>query len=196
MVRISNRIRRNLPYYVDRGLDIIRPFCICLGLAAPLIALFGFFVCFIWLPSYLLWGPSSYDMSAPAGVSWVHACNSQACLRSTLSSTSDVTYIEADVIVGPSAASQPGIGDLLMGHPPATGSDLSFRDFIVAIGAANTEGGRGIKGVKIDFKDPRAVNPALRLLGDVPAGSLGAYSHRLPTNVADVRLELQSQCTL
>jgi hypothetical protein len=73
-----------------------------------------------------LHGISSYSLSEMAhSVVWGHAVNSQRELSDTLADPR-TDMIEADVIVGSD-------GTLLMGHPPATHSDLSLADFLARV---------------------------------------------------------------
>jgi hypothetical protein len=98
---------------------------------------------------------------------WAHAVNSRAALAAALADPA-VTMLEADVIVGLDVA-----GTLLMGHPPATTSDLSLQVLLCDLAAHNTacsRAGQAGKGLKLDFKDPLAVDPALEMLRRCPLG--------------------------
>ena len=55
----------------------------------------------------------------------------------------------------------------IMGHPPATTSDLTFSEFLTTVHAYNTMHRGNGKGVKLDFKDPAAVDLALTILESI-----------------------------
>ena len=86
------------------------------------------------------------------GGGWAHSCCSAAALAAALSDPS-VHSIESDILVS-SRTGQP-----VMAHPPATDSDLSFGDFLVA--CTGGDDGRKRKHLKFDFKDAAAVGPCL-----------------------------------
>ena len=96
-------------------------------------------------------GTSSTISSMPGG-GWAHSCCSAAALAAALSDPS-VHSIESDILVS-SRTGQP-----VMAHPPATDSDLSFDDFLVA--CTGGDDGRKRKHLKFDFKDAAAVGPCL-----------------------------------
>ena len=63
-----------------------------------------------------------------------------------------IHMVECDVLLGPD-------GRPILAHPPATTSDA---DLPLLLGALERSGGG--KGLKLDFKDPRAVPPVLQML--------------------------------
>ena len=60
-------------------------------------------------------------------------------------------FIEADILIG-SETSSP-----IMAHPPHTTSDLTFSEFLKELKSTS-------KGLKLDFKDIKAVKPCLEEL--------------------------------
>ncbi|HRJ42802.1 MAG: DUF2181 domain-containing protein [Caldilineaceae bacterium] len=85
-------------------------------------------------------------VARPGDVGWVHGANSRAKLEAALVDPA-VHYIEGDISLG-------GDGQIIMAHPPATSSDLSFTDWLHATIAAG-------KGAKLDFKSPALVERCL-----------------------------------
>jgi len=75
-----------------------------------------------------------------------HAVNSQAALQAFLDSPALIA--EGDVLVGRHAIAGPGTA--IMAHPPHTESDLSFAEWVDAIGVAG-------RAIKVDIKDAAAV---------------------------------------
>ncbi|KAF7491433.1 Uncharacterized protein SSS_06370 [Sarcoptes scabiei] len=86
-------------------------------------------------------------------MNWAHAVNSRAKLMSTI--RGDDLMIEADV----SLAETSRYPVPIMAHPPNTTSDLTLEDFLVEIVRSNCS-----KGIKLDFKSTRVVEPAFRVL--------------------------------
>ncbi|EFA02695.2 Protein FAM151B-like Protein [Tribolium castaneum] len=84
-------------------------------------------------------------------ITWAHAVNNKTYLAASLNSSA-IMMLEADVIYGKIN----GSGELIpiMGHPPATQSDLSLEEFLTTIYNFNKdENNRKVrKGVKLDFK--------------------------------------------
>ena len=85
---------------------------------------------------------------------WVHSCCSLDKLAHALTDP-DVTAIEADIRMG-----RCGLVTCvpIMAHPPATSSDLLFKEFLDRAVADGT------RHLKLDFKDMAAVEPCLQLL--------------------------------
>ncbi|XP_042305561.1 protein FAM151B isoform X2 [Sceloporus undulatus] len=77
-----------------------------------------------------------------AEIIWYHRANSTAHM------------IEADVLLCE------GDGEPIMAHPPETSSDNTLKEWLNEIKTTD-------KGIKLDFKSLEAVNPSLRLLGDM-----------------------------
>ncbi len=85
----------------------------------------------------------------PADVTWAHAVNDRARLDRALADESIVAF-EADVSISRD-------GTLVLAHPPATTSDLPFHALLDRVAASP-------RILKLDFKDPAAVGPALELV--------------------------------
>ena len=85
---------------------------------------------------------------------WVHSCCSLDKLAHALTDP-DVTAIEADIRMG-----RCGLVTCvpIMAHPPATSSDLLFKEFLDRAVADGT------RHLKLDFKELDAVEPCLELL--------------------------------
>eukprot|EP01121_Diplochlamys_sp_Union-15-3_P021519 TRINITY_DN8744_c0_g1_i1.p1 TRINITY_DN8744_c0_g1~~TRINITY_DN8744_c0_g1_i1.p1 ORF type:complete len:247 (-),score=37.56 TRINITY_DN8744_c0_g1_i1:7-747(-) len=94
----------------------------------------------------------------PCEVTWVHAVNSKAILSKALTTFPLVNMLEADIMMSGNIPSVP-----IMCHPPKVESDLTFKDFITEVHLFNQKN-LGKVGVKLDFKDPRAVEPCLEFL--------------------------------
>lgn len=83
-------------------------------------------------------------------VTWAHAVNSNAELNAALNNTS-ILMLEADVILGKTKESDVEVP--VMGHPPATESDLSLKSFLHHVVTYNVDNANGTRrGVKLDFK--------------------------------------------
>jgi hypothetical protein len=95
-------------------------------------------------------------------ITWAHAVNNKTYLASALSSP--VMMLEADVIYGKINGSGESIP--IMGHPPATRSDLSLEDFLTTTYNFNKdENNRAVrKGVKLDFKSTEVYNKSIDLI--------------------------------
>jgi len=71
--------------------------------------------------------------------------------------------LEADILMGRKASKKkPDLIRPIMAHPPSTTSDLSFDDFLAKVSNAVKSGEK--KGIKLDFKDIKAVAPVLQSL--------------------------------
>eukprot|EP00038_Savillea_parva_P013879 m.213116 g.213116 ORF g.213116 m.213116 type:complete len:301 (-) comp26389_c0_seq1:101-1003(-) len=92
----------------------------------------------------------------PPGVEWAHGTNTFAALARALAS--GVHFIEADVIL--CRVSQTPI----MAHPPIVTSDLTLAAFLATTAEHNRTHPEDAVGIKLDFKDPKAVEPALTLV--------------------------------
>ncbi|KAI5710661.1 hypothetical protein M8J76_002417 [Diaphorina citri] len=93
-------------------------------------------------------------------ISWIHAVNSQDKLAAALKDP-NIMMLEADVIIG-SLKGDPKQTKLpVMGHPPATESDLSLDQFMNTI--SNRE---ETIGMKLDFKSIDAFLAAQPVIGN------------------------------
>lgn len=91
---------------------------------------------------------SSFGVATIGEIRWAHAVNSKSLLDKALRND-DVHFIETDVNLSED-------GRIVMSHDAAE-SDLSFEDLLDAIQVSN-------QGLKLDFKHPKAVKPALKKL--------------------------------
>ena len=112
--------------------------------------------------------PSEFMIPTAGGVTFAHAVNSQALLRQSLAD-STINFLEADVML---SASDPAMGVPIMCHPPARESDLTLQDFIAQVRLHNTRPHTIPKGIKLDFKEPRAVPMAVQLLQKEALGGI------------------------
>ncbi|RWS29177.1 DUF2181 domain containing protein-like protein [Leptotrombidium deliense] len=87
-------------------------------------------------------------------IKWAHAVNSRHQLTSAIISYDDV-MIEADVTL----AENNRYPVPIMAHPPMTMSDITLEDWLVEVVRSET-----CKGIKLDFKSTRVVEPAFRVL--------------------------------
>jgi hypothetical protein len=86
-------------------------------------------------------------------LSWAHAANSRAKLNAAL--RGDELMIEGDV----SLAETTRYPVPIMAHPPINVSDITLEDWLVEVVRSNSG-----KGIKLDFKSTRVVEPAFRVL--------------------------------
>jgi len=121
-------------------------------------------------------------------VRWSHATNSAAQLAKATSVSRPVDFVEADILL------EKDTGRPVMAHPPATTSDLSFEAFVERFvelalhpqgSADGTASAARPLGLKLDFKDPRAVEPCLRILSAAVAKTGAAWRHPIWLN-ADI----------
>lgn len=119
----------------------------------------------------------------PRNVCWAHGVNSSEALDVALADKS-CHMIEADLMIrGASTRSSKAAArwkaagsstgaltarDVIMCHPPAVDSDLTFDQFFKRVFLA-VKAGRRV-GLKLDFKDADAVLPCVRLLRDSNVG--------------------------
>ncbi|XP_045494820.1 protein FAM151A isoform X1 [Colias croceus] len=89
-------------------------------------------------------------------VTWAHAVNNKTYLEATLAS--EVSMLEADIVLG-HVVGKDGPPIPIMAHPPATTSDLSLADFLMAVSQYNNVNPKQ-KGVKLDFKSIEAFEKA------------------------------------
>jgi hypothetical protein len=86
---------------------------------------------------------------------FTHRVNGRAALRQFLASTANVA--EGDTRWGHFRAGRVKERALIMAHPPITRSDLRLATWIEALADAG-------RSIKLDFKDPAAIAPAMDLL--------------------------------
>jgi len=86
-------------------------------------------------------------------LNWAHAVNSRSKLMVAIAG--DDLMIEADVTLAETSRYPVPI----MAHPPNNTSDLTLEDFLVEVVRSNCA-----KGIKLDFKSTRVVEPAFRVL--------------------------------
>lgn len=96
-----------------------------------------------------------FELQDGADLTWAHAVNSKKKLHDALDNE-DVMMLEADVIVDPSDNSTP-----IMAHPPKNSSNLTLEEFLTEI---LKHSGDTKKGIKLDFKETRALEPSVALL--------------------------------
>ncbi|MBI1774535.1 MAG: DUF2181 domain-containing protein [Proteobacteria bacterium] len=99
--------------------------------------------------------PAFFGLGTPGEMNWAHGVNSSTALDAYLSDA-DTHVIEADISWLPEA------GGVMMAHPPASTSDLTFEAWIEAVAG-------GGKGAKLDFKHPAVVDPCLAKLTSMRA---------------------------
>ncbi|XP_026527701.1 protein FAM151B [Notechis scutatus] len=85
-----------------------------------------------------------------AEIIWYHRANSKQHMKEAIQSAAHM--IEADVLLYDNHP--------VMAHPPETNSDNSLKEWLNEIKNTN-------KGIKLDFKSLEAVNPSMKLLGDL-----------------------------
>jgi len=96
-----------------------------------------------------------FSVEDVSGVTWAHGVNSQEFLTNVFDDP-DIRMIEADLIQGKLNISGEIslIDTVIMAHPPAKTSDLSFESFITQVIEYNKgKPLQEMKGVKLDFKD-------------------------------------------
>jgi len=86
-------------------------------------------------------------------ISWAHAVNSRSKLNAAL--INDDLVIEADVTLAETTRYPIPI----MAHPPMNMSDITLDDWLTEVIRSETG-----KGIKLDFKSTRVVEPAFRVL--------------------------------
>jgi hypothetical protein len=93
-----------------------------------------------------------YGVTRLAEITWVHAVNTQARLDRACAPAA--MMLEGDVRASPA-------GEIILAHPPATTSDLTFAALLDAIRPLG-------KGIKLDFKDSVVVPACLEALRAKP----------------------------
>ncbi|KDO23343.1 hypothetical protein SPRG_11657 [Saprolegnia parasitica CBS 223.65] len=121
--------------------------CIALLLSTSIFALL-----YVTTDAYFVSPRMSSSSADPMRVHWAHAVNSQAQLTDALARG---LALEADVQLSPENV-------LIMAHPPANTSDLTFEMFLARASASNCI-------VKLDFKTRAAFEAALSNLTAAPA---------------------------
>uniref|UniRef100_A0A2D4K752 Menorin-like domain-containing protein n=2 Tax=Micrurus paraensis TaxID=1970185 RepID=A0A2D4K752_9SAUR len=85
-----------------------------------------------------------------AEIIWYHRANSKQHMKEAIQSAAHM--IEADVLLYDNHP--------VMAHPPETNSDNTLTEWLNEIKNTN-------KGIKLDFKSLEAVNPSMKILGDL-----------------------------
>lgn len=103
-------------------------------------------------------------------VTWAHAVNNQALLNETLNG--DLMMIEADIVLGTLTNNEYIDKIPIMGHPPATTSDLSLTMFLKWVmdyneAAIKHDKGNAGKGIKLDFKSIEVFEASIPILLEV-----------------------------
>ena len=94
---------------------------------------------------------------------WAHAVNNKKLLQQALHE-GEINMIECDVAFGDliTAATTTTVQrDVILCHPPDTFSDLSFNDLLMTLTLMEPI---HMPGLKLDFKDPAAVDVSLQLV--------------------------------
>jgi len=109
---------------------------------------------------------------------WAHATNSRELLDAALSNER-ITFIETDLMCrtaeAASSSAELTADDVNMAHPPHRESNLTFRAFLSRV----EDSGRSI-GIKLDFKERRAVKPCIELLKERGWAGEGGASRQQP----------------
>ncbi|XP_057307312.1 protein FAM151B-like isoform X2 [Hydractinia symbiolongicarpus] len=95
-----------------------------------------------------------FNITDGVDIIWAHAVNSKADLSGALLDV-NIMMLEADVILDPSD------GQPIMAHPPATSSDITLKQWLTEALATPK------KGIKLDFKQTKAISPSLEILEDL-----------------------------
>ena len=90
-----------------------------------------------------------YAINVLGDVTWAHAVNNRQKLQTALNDP-QVMMLEVDVMISSS-------GEIVLGHPPVTDSNLSFDAFIAAMAESR-------QGIKLDLKEPETLIPCLNIL--------------------------------
>lgn len=90
-----------------------------------------------------------YQITRPGEITWAHAVNSLERLETALGDP-QLMILEVDI-------SRSLNGEIIAAHPPRFSSDLSFAHLLDRVAPT-------YKTLKLDFKDPRTVEPCLRQL--------------------------------
>ncbi|XP_063701580.1 protein FAM151B [Culicoides brevitarsis] len=99
-------------------------------------------------------------------IRWAHAVNSQQLLDESLNGPIDM--IEADIVLGTLTNNVTAPEQPVMGHPPATTSDISLDSFLRQILEFNNKNSSATKkGVKLDFKSTEVFNGSQALLREL-----------------------------
>lgn len=103
------------------------------------------------LPDFVKCILKELRVSSASEVIWAHAVNSKARLAESLQSSA--LFLECDVLL------RAKDGEPIIAHPPATDSDITLKEWISEISSS----GKTV-GIKLDFKETRAVEPSLTSL--------------------------------
>jgi hypothetical protein len=103
--------------------------------------------------------PSYFNVKSCADIPWGHAINSKQKLLDALQK--DI-MLEADICVSDSDPSR-----IVMAHPPIREGDLTLEEWVNLV-LDHCKANPGLKvGMKLDFKDPPAVEPSLLFLAQL-----------------------------
>lgn len=97
----------------------------------------------------LLYLNREFKVKTPGEVTWTHAVNSIAKLKKSLEDPK-IMFIETDIRMSDQ-------GKIVAAHSSGDDSDLTVEHLLESL--RNSK-----KGLKLDFKDPQAVSPTLKLL--------------------------------
>ncbi|KAL7021987.1 hypothetical protein ACKWTF_012099 [Chironomus riparius] len=96
-------------------------------------------------------------------ITWSHATNSQKLLNEVLSS--DINFIEADIVFGYLKNDESKTQQPIMAHPPDVESDLTLESFLTQIWDFNKNTTKEKqKGIKIDFKSTDVFTNSISIL--------------------------------
>ncbi|XP_070503465.1 protein FAM151B [Chironomus tepperi] len=96
-------------------------------------------------------------------ITWSHATNSQKLLNEVLSS--DINFIEADIVYGYLINDESKLRQPIMAHPPAEESDITLESFLHQIWDFNMNSTREKqKGIKLDFKSTDVFTNSISIL--------------------------------
>jgi len=90
-----------------------------------------------------------YTLNVLGDITWAHAVNNRQKLQVALNNP-QIMMLEVDVMVSSN-------GEIILGHPPVTDSDLSFAAFVAAVSESR-------QGIKLDLKEPETLIPCLNIL--------------------------------
>lgn len=93
-----------------------------------------------------------YGVQMLGDITWAHAVNSKERLQKYLNKP-ETLCIESDILLAHD-------GTPIAAHPPRRESDLTLADLLSRFVTSK-------QGLKLDFKDPNALEPSLRLLKDM-----------------------------
>lgn len=90
--------------------------------------------------------------------------------------------LEADVVLGRLIDQNSSESIPIMGHPPATSSDLSLQHFLDSIQLYNSHNRNDSRGVKLDFKSIEVFEKSVPIIEQLHDKVFGLY----PIIIADI----------